>query len=99
MIPVDRQPMEPADFRHDFDFDPPYGYDLDALHKVDAPLPLDEFAAFWRALCRDALAVQPLPVSREIHSPLADLRLFEIEFTSLDSCRIGGGLPCHAADR
>lgn len=86
------QRMEPADLPHDFDFDPRYGYDLEALHKVEAPLPPDDFVAFWQALCRDARAVQPLPVSREIHSPVADLRLFEIEFTSRDSCRIGGWL-------
>ncbi len=87
-----RSAMDSPDFPHGFDFDPRYGYDLAALCKVDAPPAPDDFSAFWQGLCDAALAVQPLPVSREIHSPAADLRLFEIEFTSLDSCRIGGWL-------
>lgn len=84
--------MDSPDFPHNFDFDPRYGYDLDTLCKLDAPLAPDDFAAFWQGLCDAALAVQPQPVSREVPSPVADLRLFEIEFTSLDFCRIGGWL-------
>jgi cephalosporin-C deacetylase len=84
--------MDSPDFPHNFDFDPRYGYDLDTLCKLDAPLAPDDFAAFWQGLCDAGLAVQPQPVSREVPSPVADLRLFEIEFTSLDFCRIGGWL-------
>jgi cephalosporin-C deacetylase len=79
-------------FPHNFGFDPRYGYDLDALLKLDAPAAPAGFAAFWQDLYSQTLAIQPLPVSREISSPVADLRLFEIEFNSLNFYRIRGWL-------
>ena len=84
--------MASADFQHNFGFDPRYGYDLDALLKLQSPPAPEGFAAFWQDLYARALVIQPSPVSREIHSPVANLRLFEIEFNSLGSWRIRGWL-------
>jgi cephalosporin-C deacetylase len=77
--------MVSRNFPHDYGFDPRYGYDLDGLLKLKAPSAPDGFTAFWQELYARALAMRPLPASLEIHSPVANLRLFEIEFDSLDS--------------
>ena len=80
-------------FRHDYPFDPAYGYDLNALLRVAAPTPEPaDFAAFWRELHARARAVPVAPVLREVSSPQPRLRVFTVEFTSLDGVRIGGWL-------
>lgn len=85
-----------ARFRHDFPFDPTYGYDLDALLAVSAPEAPDDFDAFWRA-CHDA--ARAVAVAPEIGPPLweaAGFRVHGVTYTSLGGYRIGGWLTLPA---
>lgn len=79
-------------FRHDYPFDPTYGYDLSALLSVASPEEPADFALFWRDLQARARAVAMNPMLREIASPQPQIRVFEVEFNSLDGVRIGGWL-------
>lgn len=79
-------------FRHDFPFDPTYGYDLAALLSIAAPEEPADFAAFWQSLHAEARAVTVAPKLREVTSPQPQTRVFEIQFTSLNGVRIGGWL-------
>jgi cephalosporin-C deacetylase len=79
-------------FRHDYPFDPTYGYDLAALRAVAAPEEPADFASFWRTLHARAEAVTVSPTLRELPSPQSHRRVYAVEFTSLDGFRIGGWL-------
>jgi cephalosporin-C deacetylase len=79
-------------FRHDYPFDPTYGYDLAALLNIAAPAEPADFAAFWRGLYAQARTVQVAPALREIASPQPRTRVYEVEFTSLAGFRIRGWL-------
>ena len=87
---------------HDFDYDPTYGYDLEALLAVAPPteVPAD-FEAFWRGTYGEALAVPPRPELREIESPDPGRRVYEIDLDAWGQRRIGGWLvePVDAALR
>lgn len=79
-------------FYHDYPFDPAYGYDLAALLNVAAPEAPKDFAPFWRDLQARARQVRVAPTLREVASGQPQVRVFEVEFTSLDGVRIGGWL-------
>jgi cephalosporin-C deacetylase len=74
----------------DYGFDPTYGYILDTLLQVPAPAEPVEFETFWRALYARALAVKTLPRLTEIASADTLVRVFEVEYRSLDHLTIGG---------
>ena len=77
--------------KHDFPFDPTYGYTLETLLKVPAPAGPPDFADFWRDTYTQALAV-PLEISKRLIAPIEPHSdLYEIEFNSLDG-RTGGWL-------
>ncbi len=79
-------------FPHDYPFDPAYGYDLNTLLAVVAPQEPADFVAFWRALSARARLVTTAPTLREVPSPHTRVRVFTVEFSSLDGMRIGGWL-------
>jgi len=79
-------------FYHNYPFDPGYGHDLTALLDVAAPEEPGDFAAFWRDLYTRARSVVVAPTLREWPSPQPRIRIFTVEFTSLDGVRIGGWL-------
>ncbi len=71
------------------DIDPTYGYDLETLRMVSAPVGPADFADFWRATYQENAAI-PLDLKRRaITSPSREVSLYEIEFTSLGGVRIG----------
>ncbi len=74
---------------HSFPFDPTYGYDLERLLKVPAPEGPDDFVDFWRGTRTEAMAVPLRLEKREVSSPRASHKLFEVAFDSLDGVRIG----------
>ena len=66
--------------RHDFPFDPTYGYGREALLKIEAPASADGFAEFWRDTFAETAAV-PLRLERgETVAPQPGLRLSEVRF-------------------
>ena len=79
---------------HNYPFDPTYGYSLPALLSIIAPEEPIDFAEFWRDLHARARAVTVAPTLREVHSPQPQIRVFEVDFTSLGGVRIGGWLTC-----
>ncbi|TVR64860.1 MAG: acetylxylan esterase [Candidatus Competibacteraceae bacterium] len=79
-------------FRHDYPFDPTQGHDLAALLAVAAPEEPADFASFWRGLHARSRTVAVAPALRELPSPQARIRVFAVEFTSLDGLRIRGWL-------
>jgi cephalosporin-C deacetylase len=79
-------------FRHDYSFDPTYGYDLAALLAVAAPAEPPDYASFWRGLYARARTVSIAPTLRELPNPQPRTRVFAIEFSSLDGFRVGGWL-------
>ena len=79
-------------FYHDYPFDPTHGHDLAALLAVAAPEEPTDFASFWRDLQARARAVTVAPTLRELPSPQARTRVFEVEFGSLDGFRVKGWL-------
>jgi cephalosporin-C deacetylase len=87
-------PAPPA-FRHDFPFDPGYGYDLAALRRIAPPdtEPAD-FAAFWTGRYRAArkVAVQPRLGRRLRVAAYPGQDVCTVEFTSVDGVRVGGWL-------
>lgn len=86
---------EPSALRHDFPFDPTYGYDLAALSRVGAPEgEPGDFAGFWRELYRAASGVRVAPRRgpRVRHIPESGLDIHPVEFGSLGGVRLGGWL-------
>lgn len=88
-------------FAHDFPFDPTYGYNLDSLLKTPYAAGPVDFADFWGSTYGELRATPLRLEKREITSPSADHRVFEVEFDSLDGLRIGGWLtiPSHEKPR
>ena len=81
-------------FTHPYRFDPSYGYSLEQLISITAPEEPQAFVEFWRDLQREAQVISVQPHLRELRSPLPELRVFAVEFTSLNALRIGGWLTC-----
>ncbi|MGB8355334.1 MAG: acetylxylan esterase, partial [Chthoniobacteraceae bacterium] len=76
--------------------DPTYGYDLERLLTVPAPEGPVDFAEFWERTFEEARQV-PLRIERrEIASPYAGMKVWEVEFDSLDGVRIGGWITMPA---
>ncbi|WP_077730205.1 acetylxylan esterase [Methylocaldum sp. 14B] len=79
-------------FCHAYTFDPTYGYTLDRLLQVGAPVIPDDFAAFWEARYRRTLTVSPQarlgrwPEGREGFS------VYDLEYRSTGDFIIGGWL-------
>ena len=81
--------------KHDLDFDPTYGYDLQKLLTVPAPEGPGDFAGFWRRTYAENAALPIELASREI-SGNDSFRVFEVEFNSLGTDRLGSGWPADA---
>jgi len=79
-------------FSHSLPFDPTYGYDLEALLKVEpAPEP-DDFKDFWE-MTRKAADEVPLDLRAKPSAvSLPNHHVWEVSFASLDRVRIAGWL-------
>ncbi len=78
---------------HPYPFDPSYGYTLETLLKVAPPAtqPAD-FERFWRDTYAQAMGIDLRLEKRAIHSPRADVELYEVRYDSWDGFRIGAWL-------
>ncbi|WP_137130366.1 acetylxylan esterase [Rhizobium sp. FY34] len=77
---------------HPFDFDPSYGYSLDALRAIKAPPAPESFDAFWASRYARVLGVKPAPILCPCALSHPDFRVEEIAYSSTDGMRIGGWL-------
>lgn len=79
-------------FKHDFPFDPTYGYSQEQLLAIQPPEPVSGFESFWRETYERTLAV-PANISLELCSFSDDKReVFEILYDSFEGFRVGGWL-------
>lgn len=79
-----------------YQIDPTYGYDLEQLLKIPAPAGPPDFAAFWQRTYEEVRRVPLRIESRPVASLDDKTDVFEIEFDSLDSVRIGGWITVPA---
>ena len=78
-------------FPHPFHFDPSYGYTLEALLAIRAPLALADFSHFWRSRYRETLRLQPdFELSQTGNH--AGFKVFDIRYKSTEDFGIGGWL-------
>jgi cephalosporin-C deacetylase len=80
------------DAAHGFPFDPTYGYGLDALLRVPAPEPPDDFDAFWRGRYERARAVAVAPELGPVEWEAGGVRAHGVTYTSAGGFRVGGWL-------
>ena len=75
-----------------YEFDPSYGYTLDALLDVSAPKAPKDFDAFWMKRYQNALAVDAQPQTTVVSENQNGWRVLEITYTSTDNFIIRGWL-------
>ncbi|QSA98845.1 acetylxylan esterase [Methylococcus sp. EFPC2] len=81
-----------AGFPHSFPFDPSYGYTLESLLRVEAPVAPEDFADFWQARYRRALAVAPEPRLQPWPEHREGYAVYDLEYRSTDDFTLGGWL-------
>lgn len=83
---------QPQPIRHDFAFDPTYGYDQERLLAVGAPDEPADFAAFWQATADEASRVPLRLEARPQPSKNDAVELLEVRFDSFGGHRVGAWL-------
>jgi len=78
--------------RHDYPFDPSYGYDLAALLRIEPPPEPPDFAAIWQQRYRAALNVDPAPRITRSNDSRAGFTVLDFSYTSTDEFPIRGWL-------
>lgn len=76
--------------KHDYKFDPSYGYSLDELLAVGAAAGPADFDAFWQARYKRALQVDAQPVLIGAGAMREGWQVFDLSYRSTDGVRIGG---------
>jgi cephalosporin-C deacetylase len=76
--------------RHNYPFDPTYGYSLDALLKVAAPAPPADYEAYWRRRYEQTFRLRPQAELSDTRRERLGWRIFELAFTSTNNVCIGG---------
>lgn len=75
-----------------YPFDPTYGYDLDALLRVESPPEPPDFVSFWQKAFVASLSVDPLPELKDTGKSRDGWRVFDLFYQSTGRVRIGGWL-------
>ena len=78
-------------FRHEYAFDPNYGYSLDDLLSITPPKAPDDFIDFWYAKYQKALRLNPT-VELNHTGYKAGFKIYDINYLSSDGFLIGGWL-------
>ncbi|WP_434762620.1 acetylxylan esterase [Vibrio fortis] len=78
--------------RHNYDFDPTYGYDLDQLLQVESSVTPADFAYFWQQKYERAMQVTPYVSLQDTGRIVNHWRVFDCYYNSTDGMRIGGWL-------
>jgi cephalosporin-C deacetylase len=72
------------------DFDPSYGFTLERLLQIEPPLPPDDFASFWQARYRRALALDPHQRLRRCGWLHPDFDCYDLNYRSTEAFDISG---------
>ncbi len=78
--------------KHNFEFDPTYGYDREALLRVTPPEAPEDFAAFWQATYQVTRALPLNLVRTPLPSPDPAYDLFRVDVDTWGGIRIGSWL-------
>ncbi|QDU35266.1 Cephalosporin-C deacetylase [Poriferisphaera corsica] len=86
-------------FKHDYPFDPTYGYPLSDLLKVMPPPPAPGYAEFWQDTFAQAIQIDPQPIVTDSHTTINNYQTYDISFTAWPNIKLGGWLlkPTHKA--
>ncbi|WP_394242327.1 acetylxylan esterase [Vibrio astriarenae] len=79
-------------FKHDFGFDPTYGYDLNQLMHVGKSEEPKDFGSFWQNKYRNAVSVKPHINIQDTGKTENNWRVFDCYYDSTNGIRIGGWL-------
>ena len=79
-----------SSLKHDFDFDPSYGYSLGDLLAVGVPDAPEDYDSFWHNRFQRAMEVDPRPVLTDTGKVKNGWREFDLEYDSTDGARIRG---------
>jgi cephalosporin-C deacetylase len=78
-------------FKHPFPFDPSYGYTLETLLQVPAPVAPSDFAAFWQYRYQQARRVRPKPQVNFLRQQ-EGYSVYQISYPSTQKVTIQGWL-------
>ena len=78
--------------KHDYPFDPSYGYSLEDLLTVTAPIAPPDFTDFWRQRYRKALSHHPKPMIQHTGVRHSGFEVYDLSYRSTDDRSIGGWL-------
>lgn len=78
--------------RHDYPFDPSYGYGLDELLAIEPPPEPEGFADFWRDRYRRCQTLDPEPRIRPRSDARKDRSVLDLDYRSTDGFPIRGWL-------
>jgi Acetyl esterase (deacetylase) len=77
-------------FRHNYDFDPSYGYPLDQLLRVGCPVGPEDFDAYWTKKYERALTFSPNPRLVSLPSKYPGWDAYALSYFSTDGIEIKG---------
>jgi len=84
--------MPTPQFNHSYTFDPAYGMDLTQLLAISPPQPPDDFADFWRARYKTALAQDSRPRTQSRGQVFGSHVVHDLRYCSTNGVEIGGWL-------
>ncbi|USD64176.1 acetylxylan esterase [Vibrio sp. SCSIO 43136] len=82
----------PANFKHEYAFDPSYGYTLEQLQQSAASAVPEDFEQFWSLKYQRALQVKTHLNLQDTGRIINHWRIFDCYYDSTDNTRIGGWL-------
>jgi cephalosporin-C deacetylase len=86
-----------TNFKHNYPFDPSYGYSLEDLLTIPAPAAPSDFVNFWKVRYKKALNHHPHPVLKATGVNHFEYDVYDLNYQSTDNITIGGWvlLPKH----
>ncbi|QQE10331.1 acetylxylan esterase [Planctomycetota bacterium] len=77
-------------FKHDYPFDPTYGYSPEKLLLIKPPTPHPEFARFWQDTHAQASQIPSSPQLTPSHTKIKNYDVHDITFTAWPNTQLGG---------
>lgn len=84
--------------KHDYPYDPTYGYDLDDLLSIEAPSEPEGFETFWTQRYERALNHAPKPELKDSGKTLGKFKLYSLVYSTTDGYTLAGWALLPIAD-